>query len=224
MNGSRLAETDSTHWMPLGWMPSSPAMILAISTSNPSRLPSRFFWPNSGWSNLVPTRTLPACWSRAMVEPSAKLAPPPAWPPPPQAAASSIRATTVATIPVARRVRIMGPSLSVADDLGEEVLCPLRPRVGEEVVRRPLLEDLAGVHEHHPVGGRPGEPHLVADHHHRHAGGRQVPHDVQDLVDHLRVQRRGRLVEQQQLGVHRQRAGDRDPLLLAAGELGGQLV
>src|SRR6266511_114694 len=164
MNGSRLAETDSTHSMPLGWMPSSPAMILAISTSNPSRLPSRFFWPNSGWSNLVPTRTLPACWSRAMVEPSAKLAPPPAWPPPPssppQAAAPSIRATTVTTIPLARRVRIMGPSLSVADDLGEEVLCPLRPGVGEELLRRPLLQDLAGVHEHHPVGGRPGEPHL----------------------------------------------------------------
>ena len=31
---------------------------------------------------------------------------------------------------------------------------------------------------------------------------------------------RGRLVEEHQLGLHRQRAGDRHPLLLAAGELG----
>ena len=44
-------------------------------------------------------------------------------------------------------------------------------------------------------------------------------HDVQHLVDHLRVERRGRLVEEHHLGLHRQRAGDRDALLLAAGQL-----
>ena len=35
---------------------------------------------------------------------------------------------------------------------------------------------------------------------------------------------RGRLVEQHDLRLHRERAGDRHALLLAAGELGGQLV
>ncbi len=39
------------------------------------------------------------------------------------------------------------------------------------------------------------------------------------LADELRVQRRGGLVEQHQLGVHRQGPGDRDTLLLAAGQL-----
>ena len=31
--------------------------------------------PNSGWSNLVPTRTVPAAASLAIVEPAGKLAP-----------------------------------------------------------------------------------------------------------------------------------------------------
>ena len=49
-------------------------------------------------------------------------------------------------------------------------------------------------------------------------------HDVEHLVDHLRVERRGRLVEQHRDRVHRQRARDRHALLLAAGELPGELV
>src|SRR6266540_532469 len=203
MNGSRLAETDSTNSILLGSMPISPVMILAISTSKPSSLPSRFFWPNSGWSNLVPTLTLSACCSLAMVEPAGKLTPSLTWAPPslspPQALATSIKAITAPTRPVS-------------------------PRVGEELLRCGLFEDPATVHEDHPVRRRPGEPHLVADHHHRHPGRGQVAHDVQDLADHLRVQRRGRLVEQDELGVHGQRAGDRHALLLAAGQLRRHLV
>src|SRR5215212_9686422 len=239
MNGSRLAETASTNSTLSGAMPISPAISLAISTSKPSGLPSRFLRPNSGWSNLVPTLTVPASLSLAMVVPSAKLAPELTWPPPsppplsspPQAAAARVRASTA---PASRRVRptrmvvppcLGGPAArSVADDLGEEVLGPLGPRVGEELLGWGGLQDPAAVHEHDPVGRRPGEAHLVADHDHGHAGGGQVAHDVEDLVDHLRVQGRGRLVEQQELGVHGQGAGDRHPLLLAARQLGRQLA
>ncbi len=46
-----------------------------------------------------------------------------------------------------------------------------------------------------------------------------VDHGVEHLLDHLGIERRGRLVEQHDLRVHAQRAGDRDALLLAAGEL-----
>ena len=49
----------------------------------------------------------------------------------------------------------------------------------------------------------------------------QVAHDVEHLADQLRVERRGGLVEEHQLGLHRQGAGDRDALLLAAGQLVG---
>jgi hypothetical protein len=44
-------------------------------------------------------------------------------------------------------------------------------------------------------------------------------HEVPEVAARLRVERRGRLVEEHQLGVAHQRAGDGQPLLLAAGEL-----
>ena len=76
----------------------------------------------------------------------------------------------------------------------------------------------------HPVGRGAGEAHLVGDDDHRHAPLGEVDHDVEDLLDHLGVERRGRLVEEHHLGLHGQRAGDGDALLLAAGELGGVLL
>ena len=64
-----------------------------------------------------------------------------------------------------------------------------------------------------------GEPDLVRDDHHRPAFGGQVLDHAQHVADELGVERRGGLVEQHQLGLQRQRAGDPDPLLLTAGEL-----
>ena len=56
-------------------------------------------------------------------------------------------------------------------------------------------------------------------HDHRHALFGQVDHDVEDFRDHLRIQGRGRLVEQHDFRVHAKRPGDGDALLLAAGKL-----
>ena len=41
------------------------------------------------------------------------------------------------------------------------------------------------------------------------------------LADQFRIQRRGRLVEQDHVGLHRERAGNRHALLLTAGEAPG---
>src|SRR4051794_23543122 len=43
---------------------------------------------------------------------------------------------------------------SVAEDLAQEQLGPLGARIGEELGRRGLLDDLALVHEHHSVRDR----------------------------------------------------------------------
>ena len=56
-------------------------------------------------------------------------------------------------------------------------------------------------------------------HQHGHAVLGELHHGVEHLLDHLGVERRGRLVEQHDLRVHAERARDRDALLLAAGEL-----
>ena len=49
----------------------------------------------------------------------------------------------------------------------------------------------------------------------------ELAHDGEHLADELRIERRGRLVEEHHLRVQAERAGDRDPLLLAARELRG---
>ena len=84
---------------------------------------------------------------------------------------------------------------------------------------RPAFDHDALVHEDHLVADLAGEAELVGDHHHGHPGLGQGLHDVEHLADELRVERRGRLVEEHELGLHGQRPGDGDPLLLPAGEL-----
>src|SRR5690606_23161615 len=64
-----------------------------------------------------------------------------------------------------------------------------------------------------------GEAHLVRHADHGHARFRQFDHHVEHFFDHLRIERRRRLVEQHHLGIHAERACDRDTLLLPAREL-----
>ncbi len=93
------------------------------------------------------------------------------------------------------------------------------PGRADQLGRRPLLEDPALVEERHPVGHLAREAHLVGHHHHRHVqlGGQRL-HHRQHLAGELGVQRRRGLVEQHHVGLHAERAGDRDALLLAPGQ------
>ena len=68
------------------------------------------------------------------------------------------------------------------------------------------------------LGDMGGEAHLVGDDEHRHAFGREALHHLQHFADQLGIERRGWLVEQHEAGLHRQRPGDGDALLLAARE------
>ena len=89
---------------------------------------------------------------------------------------------------------------------------------------RALLEDHAVVEEADPVGDVAGEAHLVRGDHHRHpAGG--------ELADHLSTSATSSgssaLVTSSSSissGLHRERAHDRDALLLPAGEPVGVVV
>jgi len=78
----------------------------------------------------------------------------------------------------------------------------------------------AVVHHQDPVGRLAREPHFVGDDDHRRLEVEsQSLHDIENLAYELRIQGRGRLVEEHQLRLHRERAGDRDALLLATREL-----
>ncbi len=59
----------------------------------------------------------------------------------------------------------------------------------------------------------------MGDNQHGHAIVGKLAHDTQDLADQLGVESGGGLVEKHQLRIHRDSAGDRDALLLAAGKL-----
>src|SRR5680860_987200 len=227
-NGSRLSDTVSFQVMSSGAMPSSAAMILAISMSKPlgSSAPGSRK-PMPGWSYFTPMVTLPASLSLAIVVPSANSgcsststsAPPPSSSPQAarESASSRLTASALALVNL-----IVSPS--ILEDLAGEVLGSIRLRIGEEIIGRGVLHDPALVHEDDTVRGGAGEAHLVGHDDHGHATLGEVDHDVEHLLDHLRVERRGRLVEEHHLGIHRQRAGNRDPLLLTTRELCRVLV
>ena len=74
------------------------------------------------------------------------------------------------------------------------------------------------------VGDLAGEAHLVGRDQHRHALRLKVADRLEHLADQLGVERAGDLVEQHRPRAGRERARDRHPLLLAAGEVVGAVV
>ena len=82
-----------------------------------------------------------------------------------------------------------------------------------------LAREAAVGHEHDAVGDG-GRARVVGDHHERApAGVDGVAQQRQHLAPGAQVERAGRLVGEQDLGLADQRAGDRHALLLAAREL-----
>ena len=75
----------------------------------------------------------------------------------------------------------------------------------------------------HPVGDGARETHFVRDHDHRHPALGEIVHHVEDFLDHHRIERGGRFVEQHDPGPHAERPRDRRPLLLTARKLAGVL-
>ncbi len=94
----------------------------------------------------------------------------------------------------------------------------------EDLLRWPLLGDHTLVEEAHPGRDVASEAHLVGRDQHRHAGRGELADHVEHLGDELRVERARDLVEQHDVGLHRERAHDRHALLLSAGEPIGVLI
>ena len=92
-------------------------------------------------------------------------------------------------------------------------------RLAEDLRGGAALDDHAVGHEDDLGGDLPGELQFVRDDEHRPALARQLAHQREDVADQLGVERRRRLVEEQQVGPEREGPDDADPLLLAAGEL-----
>ncbi len=89
----------------------------------------------------------------------------------------------------------------------------------EHLVAAALLDDPAVDHKHHLVGHLAGKANLMGDHHQGGARSRQLLDDIQYLAHQLGIQRRGGFIKQDHPRVQRQRPGNGDTLLLAAGEM-----
>ena len=87
------------------------------------------------------------------------------------------------------------------------------------------LDDLAQVHDGDPVRDVPHHGQVVRN---EEVGDAELVLQVVEQVDHAglngHVERGDGLVEDQELGLEHQGAGDADPLALAAGELVGVAV
>jgi hypothetical protein len=93
-------------------------------------------------------------------------------------------------------------------------------RFREESVDVCLLDDAAAVHDEHVVGELRDDPEIVSDHHDRHLVLLlQAAHQPQDLCLRRHVQRRRRLVGDDDLRVVDQRHRDHHALTHAAREL-----
>ena len=93
-------------------------------------------------------------------------------------------------------------------------------RAVEQPRDRRLLDDPAGIHHQHAVGGLRDHAHVVGDDDDRHAElVAQVHHQVEDLRLDRDVERGRRLVGDQQARAAGQRDRQHHPLALAAGEL-----
>ena len=113
-------------------------------------------------------------------------------------------------------VRVAGQHLDVAEELRH----PARGRAQVDLLRRAGLLDAAVAHHRDRLGDAHRLLLVVRDEQRRHARRAQ---DLRDLLAQA-VAQRGvevgeRLVEQHEVGRRRERARERDALLLAAGEL-----
>ncbi len=92
-------------------------------------------------------------------------------------------------------------------------------RGGEDLRGRAGLDDLALLHHRHPVGDAAHDAEVVGDEEHAHAlGALDVGEKRENLGLDRDVERGGRLVGDQDVGVVGERHGDHHPLALAAGE------
>ena len=93
-------------------------------------------------------------------------------------------------------------------------------RVAQHVLGGAGLDDAAEVHHRDPVGDVPGQAEVVGDDEHAETEvATQGEQQRQDLAADRGVERGDRLVGDEQLGRHRQRAGDQHALALPARQL-----
>lgn len=109
-------------------------------------------------------------------------------------------------------------------DLREEFFGAVLSGVLKDLLWSPFFDNAAGIEKDHAMRHAPRKAHFVAHDYHGHAGLGEIRHDVQHFFDHFGVERRGWLIKEHNLGLHRKGARNGDALLLPARKLPGEFV
>src|SRR5260221_10558893 len=115
------------------------------------------------------------------------------------------------------------PVLRSAIAAGNIVACPLFMRIGENLAGLPEFDQLAQVEESGPLRHAGRLLHVVGDNDDGEPLA-QLMNQLLDLGRRDRIQRRGRFVQQKDLGTDRDGAGNAQALLLAARQRQGAVV
>ena len=89
---------------------------------------------------------------------------------------------------------------------------------GDQLARSPARDDLTVVHDRHAIAELLGFVHVVRRQQDRAPGPLELVDEIPELPAGLRIESGRRLVEEQEVRIADERAGEREPLLLAAGE------
>ena len=96
-------------------------------------------------------------------------------------------------------------------------MVPFEPR--DRFVDAGIADNAAAVDEDDPIGVRQRADRPLFGNEDRRAGPREAAHELEKLVGTVRIELRRRLIEQEHLGLERDRRREADPLELAAGQL-----
>ncbi len=103
---------------------------------------------------------------------------------------------------------------------GNKRLCIGMQRMREHLRGGPGFDDLSEIHDQHPVAQQPHDGKVVRNEQIAHAELALEPlQELQNDHLHRNVERGGRLVEHEKLGLDRNGAGDADAGALPAGKL-----
>src|SRR5215213_10929321 len=105
-------------------------------------------------------------------------------------------------------------TIAPSDHRGKKGLSTYFTGLTEDLSRRAGFHDCAMVHINDGIRHLARKTEFVRHHHHRHAAAGKLLHDGEDLADQFGIERTGRLVEQHQHWLHRERTRYRHPLLL----------